>query len=340
LAQAPRFKGPARHARHAEAAQAAARRGPMFTPCLGEPEPDDSAGFDEWLSPSGPACQLIPSRHCPGEGQPRRRACFDSFATEAQKVAAGVTSSDGEYQNAEYEGEPIEFRKSIQGGSLRCISDASTSCGTGSSPSGSSSDSAGDSPVGRLSASHAGSGPYGDRELGSRPLAGGGGRRREHGQGSRRTDLVAVARRLEELMRELFRHHDLNSNGLLEETELVSLNECIARLHHGEDFDTSQVRQTYKDLFRSRLSPDGGVVPFGTFQVYCKQVMEDLDPDPEAQELILEHFVAEAAAACALLPQLRTSRDREASEASEADPFIELGGPSIWTAVRPGDNCL
>lgn len=102
------------------------------------------------------------------------------------------------------------------------------------------------------------------------------------------------AQRLEELTQELFRLHDLNDNGLLEELELIKLNEKIAILHHGKDTDIQAVRSKYRSLFRSKLNPDGQPVPYETFRVYTREMVDSLDTDPEAQEMMLEQFVAEA----------------------------------------------
>merc|ERR1719263_1754553 len=99
---------------------------------------------------------------------------------------------------------------------------------------------------------------------------------------------------LEELMRELFRLHDLNGNGVLEEDELIKLNEKIAMLHYGKDTDRSAVKQQYKDLFRSKLDPNGEPVPFPTFRRYMMELLDEMDRDRLAQELILEQFIAEA----------------------------------------------
>mmetsp|Transcript_66530 Transcript_66530/g.171224 ORF Transcript_66530/g.171224 Transcript_66530/m.171224 type:complete len:223 (+) Transcript_66530:175-843(+) len=125
-----------------------------------------------------------------------------------------------------------------------------------------------------------------------------GGRRRRNG--SDKFPEVAP-QRIEDLVKELFTVHDLNGNGMLEEMELVTLNEKIAVLHHGQDLDTTEVRQKYKALFRSKLDPEGKPVPFQTFRVYAHEVLEGMDTDPEAQELILEQFVAEARSACQAL---------------------------------------
>jgi len=100
--------------------------------------------------------------------------------------------------------------------------------------------------------------------------------------------------RLEELTWELFRLHDLNGNDLLEENELITLNEKIAILHHGKDTDTAEVRCKYRDLFRAKFDPEGKPVPYPVFRAYAKELLNGLDTDPEAQEMILEQFVAEA----------------------------------------------
>lgn len=99
---------------------------------------------------------------------------------------------------------------------------------------------------------------------------------------------------LDPMMVELFRLHDLNDNGFLEELELIKLNEKIAILHHGRGTDTQEVRTKYRSLFRSKLDPLGQPVPYETFQRYTKEMVDGLDKDPEAQEMILEQFVAEA----------------------------------------------
>jgi hypothetical protein len=121
-----------------------------------------------------------------------------------------------------------------------------------------------------------------------------GGRRRKPKGASAQPGREVGAQRLEELTRELFRLHDLNGNGLLEEIELVKLNEKIAILHHGNSTDTAEVRSKYRDLFRAKLDPNGQPVPYATFRRYAREYLDGLDADPEAQEMILEQFVAEA----------------------------------------------
>lgn len=119
----------------------------------------------------------------------------------------------------------------------------------------------------------------------------------------------------ERMLRELFRLHDLNGNGLLEEDELVQLNEKVAMLHYGKDTDREAVKTKYRALFRAKLDPQGKPVPFTTFRRYVLQVLDALDPDPIAHEMIIEQFVAEAKSARATF--------HCASFASNADaPFL------------------
>merc|ERR1712232_1411622 len=95
------------------------------------------------------------------------------------------------------------------------------------------------------------------------------------------------------LAKELFFYHDLNGNGVLEMSELVKLNEKIAILH-GSGQDANTIRRQYQDLFKRKLNPDGHAVPFSVFERYIRELLQSLDPDPRAQEMILEQWVAEA----------------------------------------------
>lgn len=103
--------------------------------------------------------------------------------------------------------------------------------------------------------------------------------------------------RLVQLVAELFSLQDLDSDGLLEEVELVKLNENIAVLHHGKDIDRAAVKEKYRMLFRENLDAEGRPVPVATFSRYVFSVLRELDPDPMAQEMILEQFIAEARSA-------------------------------------------
>ena len=48
-----------------------------------------------------------------------------------------------------------------------------------------------------------------------------------------------------------FNLQDLNSNGFLEESELIELNEFIAVLHYGTDFDRDLLEKKYRKIFRN-----------------------------------------------------------------------------------------
>lgn len=100
--------------------------------------------------------------------------------------------------------------------------------------------------------------------------------------------------RLEALIQELFCLQDLNSDGVLDESELVILNQKIAVLHYGQDVDIAAVRRKYKNVFREHLDANGCPVPVAIFRRYVLQVLCELDPDPVAQDMILEQFTIEA----------------------------------------------
>jgi hypothetical protein len=97
---------------------------------------------------------------------------------------------------------------------------------------------------------------------------------------------------LEHLIEELFRAHDLNEDGLLAESELIKLNEAVAEVH--DDTDSDAVRKKYSELFREKLDPKGEPVPYAVFRKYILEMLEDIDRNEDAQELLVEQFVAEA----------------------------------------------
>eukprot|EP00928_Gymnodinium_smaydae_P024193 TRINITY_DN19655_c0_g2_i1.p1 TRINITY_DN19655_c0_g2~~TRINITY_DN19655_c0_g2_i1.p1 ORF type:complete len:404 (+),score=108.14 TRINITY_DN19655_c0_g2_i1:133-1212(+) len=104
-----------------------------------------------------------------------------------------------------------------------------------------------------------------------------------------------IQQRLALLIEELFSLHDLNGDGVLEETELVRLNETVAVLHEGEHAcEGGVVEAKYRRLFRERLDPDGNPVPFEIFRRYMKKLLCELDTNEAAQEMMMEQFVAEA----------------------------------------------
>eukprot|EP00435_Cladocopium_sp_Y103_P017437 s3247_g4.t1 len=109
----------------------------------------------------------------------------------------------------------------------------------------------------------------------------------EDGRGRTRRGLAC-------LLEELFNLQDLNSNGLLEESELIELNEFIAVLHYGTDFDRDLLEKKYRKIFRQNLDAHGRPVAFPTFLQHMTKVLSDYDPDAVAQEMIVEQFIAEA----------------------------------------------
>jgi len=121
--------------------------------------------------------------------------------------------------------------------------------------------------------------------------------------------------RLEELLQRLFCLQDLKGNDLLEEQELVKLNEKIAMLHYGRDTDRQVVKAKFRDVFRANLDSEGLPVPYSVFRTYMMGVLDAFDDDLNAQEMILEQFIAEA--------QLARRAFYQASFASETDgPFM------------------
>mmetsp|Transcript_25124 Transcript_25124/g.66448 ORF Transcript_25124/g.66448 Transcript_25124/m.66448 type:complete len:256 (-) Transcript_25124:50-817(-) len=117
---------------------------------------------------------------------------------------------------------------------------------------------------------------------------------------------------LEAQIQELFRLHDLNANGVLEEEELVQLNAKVALLHYGRDVDMAAVKEKYRRLFREKLDPQGRPVPYAVFRRYVLTVLDGLDTDPVAQEMIVEQFAAEAKSARAVFhaPSFASSSDQ------------------------------
>lgn len=86
----------------------------------------------------------------------------------------------------------------------------------------------------------------------------------------------------------------MNSNGVLEEVELIKLNEKIAMLHYGKDADKFAVKDKYRKLFREELDSKGNPVPYGKFRGYMLKLLDAIDRSKMAQELILEQWVEEA----------------------------------------------
>lgn len=122
---------------------------------------------------------------------------------------------------------------------------------------------------------------------------------------------------LECLLEELFRAHDLNSDGLLDEMELIKLNEAVAEVHDSRDgnIDRELVRRKYSCLFREKLDPDGRPVPYAIFRKYMLEMLDEIDRNEIAQEMIVEQFLCEA----------RLART------------VVTGEPLLMDRPRPGD---
>lgn len=99
-------------------------------------------------------------------------------------------------------------------------------------------------------------------------------------------------RTLENLIEELFRAHDLNGDGMLDEMELIKLNEAVAEVHDAADVE--EVHMKYSTFFREKLDPDGKPVPYSTFRKYIIEMLDEIDQHEVAQEMIVEQFLAEA----------------------------------------------
>lgn len=97
---------------------------------------------------------------------------------------------------------------------------------------------------------------------------------------------------LEHLIHELFRAHDLNSDGMLDESELIQLNEAVAEVHDG--YVNEDVQRKYSVLFREKFDPEGRPVPYSTFRAYMLEMLDEIDRHENAQEMMVEQFLAEA----------------------------------------------
>eukprot|EP00931_Biecheleriopsis_adriatica_P080791 TRINITY_DN54143_c0_g1_i1.p1 TRINITY_DN54143_c0_g1~~TRINITY_DN54143_c0_g1_i1.p1 ORF type:complete len:184 (-),score=37.76 TRINITY_DN54143_c0_g1_i1:14-544(-) len=99
---------------------------------------------------------------------------------------------------------------------------------------------------------------------------------------------------LEDLICQLFTLHDLNGDGLLQESELIRINMTVALLHRGDDADLVEVEDTYRTLFREKFDAHGHPVKYARFRHYMLQLLDGIDRDPRAQEMMVEQFNAEA----------------------------------------------
>merc|ERR1719329_574608 len=104
---------------------------------------------------------------------------------------------------------------------------------------------------------------------------------------------------LEENIQMLFRRHDLKGNGVLEEMELIKLNQKIAMLHYGvesKEADADAVAEKYSKLFRENIASDsrGEPIVYPIFREYILKQLDNVDPDPRAQVMIVDQWIAEA----------------------------------------------
>lgn len=104
---------------------------------------------------------------------------------------------------------------------------------------------------------------------------------------------------LETLIEELFRAQDLKSDGMLDEDELVELNQAVAGVHDSRDGQESpdkmqSVQRKYSNLFRENFDSEGRPVPYARFRSYMLEVLDQIDRNEEAQEMMVEQFLAEA----------------------------------------------
>lgn len=120
---------------------------------------------------------------------------------------------------------------------------------------------------------------------------------------------------LEQLMKELFRAHDLNGDGLLDEAELIKLNQGVAEAHGCSDFES--VAEKYSALFREKLDPDGKPVPYEKFRSYLMEVLDEIDQHEVAQEMMVEQFLTEARLARTVVTGDKILTDRPRSGPSD-----------------------
>lgn len=107
------------------------------------------------------------------------------------------------------------------------------------------------------------------------------------------------AEQLENLIQELFIAQDLKGDNLLDEAELVELNEAVADVH--DNSDAEGVRKKYSNLFREKLDSEGRPVPYAAFRRYMLDMLDEIDRNEEAQEMVVEQFLAEARLARAVV---------------------------------------
>lgn len=118
---------------------------------------------------------------------------------------------------------------------------------------------------------------------------------------------------LEQRLQELFRLHDLNGNGFLEEWEFVELSERVAARHTGRGLGDEAVQHRYREIFRQNLDAQGQPVGFSTFREYMMHALSGVDGDEQAQVALAEQLIAEAHLA---VPSNKTGRRRQSDSRS------------------------
>jgi len=150
--------------------------------------------------------------------------------------------------------------------------------------------------------------------------------------------------KLESLMENLFRLHDLNGNAVLEEVELIKLNEKIAMLHQGKDTDKHSLSTKYAQLSRSLLDGEGKPVPYQMFREHMLHVLRDIDIDIRAQQMILHQWIAEeeSARAQGMAESRMQTEEQLRKERQVTDRIMNVlhDLPPLQTAMELGDLAL
>lgn len=149
--------------------------------------------------------------------------------------------------------------------------------------------------------------------------------------------------RVDELLQKLFELHDLKSNGVLEEDELIKMNEKVSLLHYGKDkTDKNAIREKFRGVFREQLDSEGRPVPFSVFRRYMQGLLAGVDADPDAQVMMVEQFIAEAETArqAFRIPSLASESDHLFLPAGHpaAPPSTPARGPPTTLADRVAEG--
>merc|ERR1711972_341515 len=58
--------------------------------------------------------------------------------------------------------------------------------------------------------------------------------------------------------------------------------------------DVENVQRKFSGLFREKLDPEGRPVPYAKFRTYMLEMLDEIDRNEVAQEMLVEQFLAEA----------------------------------------------